>query len=289
MAPRRLGPGQVGSGDPAAVVASPRSRRRSCSSRAPKRSAPNARSRACVTTCAPKIPSLRFRMSAPTPTPPGHCSASPHRRCSASRGSSGSAASRSAPTSSWPRRSRISRSRRKARPSCCATPARACAARSCSTRSAAARAGASRSPCAAVKRDSDRYDFAAGEFQAAQRRIAPPALRALVVGLRRRPHRARGRVSAAHRRCRRRHHRRHRAAVLRRPGRDIRVRRRRHSHRRALRRGARRAAACPGLGCRPRADGRGASRRSCGRWPESPERASHPLACGPARHEGLAG
>ena len=33
--------------------------------------------------------------------------------------------------------------------------------------------------CAAVKRDSDRYDFAAGEFHAAQRRIAPPALRAL--------------------------------------------------------------------------------------------------------------
>ncbi len=35
-------------------------------------------------------------------------------------------------------------------------------------------------PCAAVKRDSDRFDFAAGEFQAAQKRIAPPALRALV-------------------------------------------------------------------------------------------------------------
>lgn len=34
--------------------------------------------------------------------------------------------------------------------------------------------------CPAVKRDSDRYDFAAGEFQAARRRIAPPALRALV-------------------------------------------------------------------------------------------------------------
>jgi len=34
--------------------------------------------------------------------------------------------------------------------------------------------------CAAVKRDSDRFDFAAGEFQAAQKRIAPPALRALV-------------------------------------------------------------------------------------------------------------
>ncbi|WOQ70687.1 DNA polymerase III subunit delta [Microbacterium limosum] len=33
--------------------------------------------------------------------------------------------------------------------------------------------------CAAVKRDSDRYDFAAGEFQAAKRRIAPAALRAL--------------------------------------------------------------------------------------------------------------
>ncbi|CAN7293287.1 DNA polymerase III subunit delta [Microbacterium sp. LjRoot45] len=34
--------------------------------------------------------------------------------------------------------------------------------------------------CTAVKRDSDRFDFAAGEFQAAQKRIAPPALRALV-------------------------------------------------------------------------------------------------------------
>lgn len=34
--------------------------------------------------------------------------------------------------------------------------------------------------CPAIKRDSDRYDFASGEFQAARRRIAPPALRALV-------------------------------------------------------------------------------------------------------------
>lgn len=34
--------------------------------------------------------------------------------------------------------------------------------------------------CPAVKRDSDRFDFAAGEFQAAQKRIAPAALRALV-------------------------------------------------------------------------------------------------------------
>ncbi|WP_405372818.1 MULTISPECIES: DNA polymerase III subunit delta [unclassified Microbacterium] len=34
--------------------------------------------------------------------------------------------------------------------------------------------------CPAVKRDSDRFDFAAGEFQAAKRRIAPPALRSLV-------------------------------------------------------------------------------------------------------------
>jgi len=34
--------------------------------------------------------------------------------------------------------------------------------------------------CPAVKRDSDRYDFAAGEFQAAKKRIAPAALRALV-------------------------------------------------------------------------------------------------------------
>ncbi|MCK6065495.1 MULTISPECIES: DNA polymerase III subunit delta [Microbacterium] len=34
--------------------------------------------------------------------------------------------------------------------------------------------------CPAIKRDSDRYDFAAGEFSAARKRIAPTALRALV-------------------------------------------------------------------------------------------------------------
>jgi len=34
-------------------------------------------------------------------------------------------------------------------------------------------------PCPAIKRDADRYDFAAGEFQAAGKRIAPAALRAL--------------------------------------------------------------------------------------------------------------
>ena len=34
--------------------------------------------------------------------------------------------------------------------------------------------------CPAIKRDSDRFDFAAGEFQAAKKRIAPIALRALV-------------------------------------------------------------------------------------------------------------
>lgn len=34
--------------------------------------------------------------------------------------------------------------------------------------------------CPAIKRDSDRYDFASGEFQAARKRIAPAALRALV-------------------------------------------------------------------------------------------------------------
>ncbi len=34
--------------------------------------------------------------------------------------------------------------------------------------------------CPAVKRDSDRFDFAAGEFQAGRKRIAPAALRALV-------------------------------------------------------------------------------------------------------------
>ena len=35
-------------------------------------------------------------------------------------------------------------------------------------------------PCLAIKRDSDRVDFAAGEFRAAGKRIAPVALRALV-------------------------------------------------------------------------------------------------------------
>ncbi len=35
-------------------------------------------------------------------------------------------------------------------------------------------------PCAAVKRDSDRFDFAAGEFQTAKKRIEPLALRTLV-------------------------------------------------------------------------------------------------------------
>lgn len=35
-------------------------------------------------------------------------------------------------------------------------------------------------PCAAIKRDSDKYDFAAGEFTTAKRRIAPSALRTLV-------------------------------------------------------------------------------------------------------------
>lgn len=34
--------------------------------------------------------------------------------------------------------------------------------------------------CPAIKRDGDRYDFASGEFRAAQKRIAPAALRALV-------------------------------------------------------------------------------------------------------------
>lgn len=34
--------------------------------------------------------------------------------------------------------------------------------------------------CAAIKRDSDKFDFAAGEFRSAQKRIAPTALRTLV-------------------------------------------------------------------------------------------------------------
>jgi len=35
-------------------------------------------------------------------------------------------------------------------------------------------------PCPAIKRDGDKFDFAAGEFKAAQKRIAPQALRTLV-------------------------------------------------------------------------------------------------------------
>ncbi|MDA4895440.1 MULTISPECIES: DNA polymerase III subunit delta [Microbacterium] len=35
-------------------------------------------------------------------------------------------------------------------------------------------------PCPAIKRDNDKFDFAAGEFKAADKRIAPQALRALV-------------------------------------------------------------------------------------------------------------
>lgn len=44
----------------------------------------------------------------------------------------------------------------------------------------ALRTGAIEIACAAIRRDSDRFDFAAAEFRSAGRRIAPPALRALV-------------------------------------------------------------------------------------------------------------
>lgn len=44
----------------------------------------------------------------------------------------------------------------------------------------AGRGGGVEIACPAVKRDSDRFDFAAGEFQTARKRIAPAALRALV-------------------------------------------------------------------------------------------------------------
>ena len=56
----------------------------------------------------------------------------------------------------------------------------ACAARSCSTRSARARAAGVEIACPAIKRDSDRFDFAAGEFRRPRKRIAPAALRTLV-------------------------------------------------------------------------------------------------------------
>ncbi|MEV7691794.1 DNA polymerase III subunit delta [Microbacterium sp. NPDC089189] len=44
----------------------------------------------------------------------------------------------------------------------------------------AGQGGGAEVACPAIKRDSDRYDFAAGEFREAQRRIVPGALRALV-------------------------------------------------------------------------------------------------------------
>jgi DNA polymerase III subunit delta len=44
----------------------------------------------------------------------------------------------------------------------------------------AGKGGGAEVACPAIKRDSDRYDFAAGEFREAQRRIAPAALRSLV-------------------------------------------------------------------------------------------------------------
>ena len=50
-----------------------RSRRRSCSSRVPRRSAPSARSPACGTTCAPRTRASRSPTSAPTTTPRARC------------------------------------------------------------------------------------------------------------------------------------------------------------------------------------------------------------------------
>ncbi|WP_345802658.1 DNA polymerase III subunit delta [Microbacterium sp. AZCO] len=44
----------------------------------------------------------------------------------------------------------------------------------------AGQGGGAEIACPAVKRDSDRFDFAAGEFQTARKRIAPAALRSLV-------------------------------------------------------------------------------------------------------------
>ncbi len=54
--------------------------------------------------------------------------------------------------------------------------------------------------CPAIKRDSDRFDFAAGEFQTAKKRIAPDGAAHSCLGVRGRSHRARGSLPAAHRR-----------------------------------------------------------------------------------------
>ena len=52
--------------------------------------------------------------------------------------------------------------------------------------------------CPAVKRDSDRFDFAAGEFSAARKRDRARGAAHPRLGVRRRPHRARRRLPAAH-------------------------------------------------------------------------------------------
>ena len=110
--------------------------------------------------------------------------------------------------------------------------------------------------CPPIKRDSDRFDFAAGEFQAAKKRIAPVALRTLVSAFADDLTELGCRLPAADRRCAGRRHRAGRRALLRRPGRDVRLHRRRHGDRRPLRRGAHRAPPRARVGRRP-----GAARR----------------------------
>ena len=89
--------------------------------------------------------------------------------------------------------------------------------------------------CPAIKRDSDRFDFAAGEFQTAKKRIAPTALRTLVSAFADDLTELGAACQQLIADVRGRHHRPGRRALLRRPRRDVGVHRRRHRDRRPLR------------------------------------------------------
>ena len=93
--------------------------------------------------------------------------------------------------------------------------------------------------CPAIKRDSDRFDFAAGRVPDRPQADRPRRAAHARLGVRRRSDRTRRRVPAAHLRRAGRRHRTGRRAVLRRPRRDFGLHGRRHGDRGPLRRGAR--------------------------------------------------
>ena len=137
------------------------------------------------------------RPAMPTGYAPGSCSRSPARPCSASHGCIRVDGRREVHRRLPRRDARVPRG---ARPT---TPTGAAARRRRARQEAArrdprgGRAAASRSSAPSSRSDSDKYDFAAAEFPPPASAIAPGALRALVVGVRRRPGRTGRRVPAA--------------------------------------------------------------------------------------------